>query len=635
MTRTWGVMAWVLLAAASAVEGSAHGQRVFEPAPGPDAVYLAIEERFVLGEDGTVVRERHERLAVNSYLAINRLHGEDFVVWDPAEERVEVLFNRTVLPSGEVVEAPANAIVEDLPGEVHRNPLWSRLRRTVVVHTALEPGAVIEWGFRHTRTGAPWLEAEVPLRLADPVRSLEVVVEVPAAVRVAWQLAPSGGAPEERTEGGRRTLRFHWQDLPALPEEPGSPPREEMTPTLWLSTASAGAAQEELSRRLAAAGPLPAGAAAAAATAVDGKASFEGRVLAVFEAVRQACRLSAADQSILGVRLAPLAAVWESGWATPLELAALARAALEAVGINATVALVGASGRDGAIVPGFVGFSRPVVLLADREGCVRLVDPSKPADGGPLEEALRDRSLLTALPRPKASACAVGPLPWQRTVTAALTVSQEGQASGEVEVAVAGRVVPHAQLVRDPAAVAQGLAALLPGGSVTDARVVALGRRSAVLAATVAGTLADPDATGLVRLPLGELSLPGSDPLPPPPGPGRTSPLLVGGPGEEVHEVTLRLPPGWRVAALPAKVQVENLAGAVVVSSEVRRDGVVEVRRRLALAARTVAAADAGAARALLAAWGTATAGEVLLRPPAGWKAGAVEAGSRVAGGGR
>ena len=87
----------------------------FAAVPGPDAEYLSVTDRYTVRADGTVVHERDSRLQVNSSLAINRKYGETKVEWDPAIETCEVLTDRTVLPSGEVVAAPANAVVDDQP----------------------------------------------------------------------------------------------------------------------------------------------------------------------------------------------------------------------------------------------------------------------------------------------------------------------------------------------------------------------------------------------------------------------------------------------------------------------------------------------------------------------------------------
>ncbi|HVN33180.1 MAG TPA: DUF3857 domain-containing protein, partial [Thermoanaerobaculaceae bacterium] len=145
-------------------------RKSFNAVPGPDAEYVLLSDRYTLRADGSVVHERTTRLQVNSYFAINRKYGESKVDYDPAIETFEVLTNRTVLPSGQVVEAPANAVVDDQPPAAEGNPLWSGLRRKIIVHSALEPGAVIEEAWRITaKPGAfPWVDLAEPLKAEGP-----------------------------------------------------------------------------------------------------------------------------------------------------------------------------------------------------------------------------------------------------------------------------------------------------------------------------------------------------------------------------------------------------------------------------------------------------------------------------------
>ncbi|NCO69442.1 MAG: DUF3857 domain-containing protein, partial [Acidobacteria bacterium] len=169
--------------------GSGAHTRAFAAVPGPDAIYLQLTDRWALRGDGRLIHEQSSRLQLNSYLAINRGWGESKITWDPAVETFEVLTDRTVLPSGAIVDAPANAVVDDQPPAAHGQPLWSHLRRKVIVHTALEPGAVIEQTWRVTRRAdaTPWLEAAEPLYLDIPVRERLIEVDV-AGREPVWQV---------------------------------------------------------------------------------------------------------------------------------------------------------------------------------------------------------------------------------------------------------------------------------------------------------------------------------------------------------------------------------------------------------------------------------------------------------------
>ena len=178
------------LPCAGAAEAPA-ARRAFAAVPGPDAEYLLLQDRYVLESDGGIVHERTVRLKINSFVAMHRLYGESRVEFDPATTAIETLHNRTVLPNGRVVPAPENAVIDDLPPAAHRNPLWSRLGRRVFVHTALEPGAVIELGWRltHRPDAFPWLEVNEAMAAEIPIAERVVRIELPAGVRLRGGVA--------------------------------------------------------------------------------------------------------------------------------------------------------------------------------------------------------------------------------------------------------------------------------------------------------------------------------------------------------------------------------------------------------------------------------------------------------------
>ena len=217
-------------------------RKAFDAVPGPDAEYLELVDRYTLRADGSVVHEHTSRLQVNSYLAINRGYGESKVDYDPAIESFEVVKNRTVLTSGRVVEAPTNAVVDDQPPAAKGNPLWSGLRRKIIVHTALEPGAVIEEAYRITlAAGAhPCLDVGEPLAAEAPIRERVVEWDVPkdASQRVTASVSIFGLMPNVSGNADRAVWTWRRVGVPAIPEEPGATHRSEALPFLWASTCS-------------------------------------------------------------------------------------------------------------------------------------------------------------------------------------------------------------------------------------------------------------------------------------------------------------------------------------------------------------------------------------------------------------
>ncbi len=597
--------------------------KAFAAVPGPDAEALLLSDRYTLRDDGSVVHERWQRIQVNSSLAINRELGESRVVWDPLLDAFDVLYNRTVLPSGKTVEGPANAIVDEQPPAVHGNPLWSHLRRKVIVHTALEPGAVIEDGWRVVTlpAGPVGIAIAEPLTYDFPIAQRRVELDVPATLEVFVPGATAGGAtPECREEQGRRICLWSVDAVPALPGEAGTPARSDIDAFAIAAAgaqATAGWIGGELQRRWDAAGAAPAGALAAARKAADAEPDRERKLLASLTALSDAVNVSGdLRPSQTGWRLHPLDDVWAAGWASTLEMAALQARVLAELGFRALPVLV-LSGPQAGRVAGFALHDRAAVLVRMAEGDDRLYDPRDPAADRPLELALANVHLVAP---GGITDLAVSGAQWRRRLVVSLASDDKGGVKGDMALETAGAATPHAALVRDPQKLADRLAAgLLDGAKAKTVRVTRLARGSASVAASFEGTLPDRNAAGLVTVKLAGVPGGVGDELPPLPGTKRLSPIALPGPGEETLEVTLTLPKGWSVASLPSPVHSNGTAGALAVTAEKSADGsTVTIRRTLTIAQAIAPARDAAAVRELLAAWASPASRELLLRPPSG-----------------
>jgi hypothetical protein len=596
-------------AASAAPAASAPTPRpAFAAVPGADAEYLSVTDRYTVRADGTVVHERESRLQVNSFLAINRMYGETKLEWDPAVETCEVLTDRTVLPSGRIVAAPANAVVDDQPAGAERDPLWSGLRRKVIVHTGLEPGAVIEESWRITRAGGalPWFEFSLPIAFGPPVRSRVIEVELPAATPFVWETMQwPATEPSRESREGRELRRWRFENVPAEPAQPGA--SASRATIVGSSCPNVQAVRAEFDARVAKSGEPPEGLLAAARAAAAENPGDETSLLAVLEAVSNRLAVAAIAPSAQRWQPRPLTEVWRAGVATPLELAALEAAALRAVGFASTAAVAGGEGRSLDRCPALAGLDRALVALTWGTDGVRLYDPAAPAAGGPIEFAV-DRLAVLA-PGPLAAAPSARPT----TLRIVGEIAADGAVKATLEFAASGAETPHAALVRDPEKVAAGLArAAVPDGRVSNVRVTSLARGRASLTASVTGALPAADALGLVRWAIA--GVPAAVP-PLPVDSGRVSPIAV--PAlDAAEELTLTLAPGWTVAAMPEPVRVSNEIGSVVAGGRQLAGGRIEIGRRLELRRSVVPAAGSARVRALLAPWLASTAGELVLRPP-------------------
>ncbi|MFI5166526.1 MAG: DUF3857 domain-containing protein [Thermoanaerobaculales bacterium] len=593
-------------------------RKAFAAVPGPDAEFLALLDRYTLRADGAVVHERRSRLQVNSYLAINRKYGETKVAYDPAVDTFEVLANHTVVPSGEVVEAPGNAVVDDQPAGAEHDPLWSGLRRKVIVHTALEPGAVIEEAWRVTRAAkaAPWLELAEATAFEPPVRARVIEVDLPAGAPLHWEATGwIHGEPQRETAAGRDVWRWTFERLSALPPEPGAPPD---TPAIIASTCPNRAALErDLAQRIGAASDAPADLLAVVREADGKNPGDEIRLLGVLDAVTDRLNVAPIAPSEQHWQPRPLAEVWRSGVATPLELAAIEAAALRAVGFSASAAVAsGSEGRDLDRCPTFAGLDRALLVVGWGGDGARFYDPTKPTQGGPLEATTDQRRLLVASSAVQMAGGLVWPGSNVRTLRVVAEVASDGTIQGTLEFSASGAATPHAALVRDPARLARELAGVLPEGKASNVRVAELRRSGASLAAEVEGKLPAKDGLGLVRWALPDFPAGVESKLPPPPAPGRVSPVTLPAPCRQSVEVVLRLPKGWTVAAAPATAKAGNDAGEVAISGETLPDGRVRLIRRIELRRAIVPATEAAQVRALLTAWLSPAGRELILRPP-------------------
>ena len=598
------------------------GRKAFNAVPGPDAEYLLLSDRYTLRDDGSVVHERTSRLQVNTYLAINRKYGESKVDYDPALESFEVLTNRTVLPSGTVVQAPVNAVVDDQPYAAEGNPLWSGLRRKIIVHTALEPGAVIEETYRITRKGAvyPWFEIGEPLAVEVPARERLVEWDVPTArsSQVTVSVPPTSVMPSVAGKGDRSVWTWRQANVAGIPDEPGSPPRDEALPFLWASTCGWDEAAGELARRIEAAGPAPEGAMAAARQAIAKETAWESRLLAALAAITGSLNVSAVNASLVHWQIKPLAEVWRAGYATPLELATLEAKVLTAVGFPAQIALLAPPARSRNGAPGFAGFDRPLLRVTAEDGTIRLYDPADPATGGALEARIAGPLLI---PAGRGFVEARPPTPAQRDLTAVAEVKPDGSVSGSLALVTVGAATPQAALVRDPGTLADELVrGTVPGTKAKAPQIAALARLRAALAVDFEGKLPEKNELGLVRFTAAGVPGGMDKGLPPLPVAGRLAPIALPGPGSESTELTLALPKGWRVAALPVTVLTENDLGRVEVTAAQGADGKVHIVRRIELKARTAKAGQAAQVRELLVAWNSPASRELILAPPAAEK---------------
>jgi hypothetical protein len=267
---------------------------------------------FRVGADGAL--ERHVRQTVKLHDAVAfGPWGEWFQTYNPELEEVRVIRSVTVQADGTRVPTPDNGILDQGVFAVEEAPDFAHLRERMVSHTGLEPGCTVEFEYviadrRPFRTAV-----YEPMAGYFPIRRKTVVIEgrLSAPVRV------HGPVPA----AGRGT--YTAIDVPALIlDAPFTAAAD--TPFVYFELrnpltaardAVAGLSRDGLPDLLS---ELRLG-----ADALPGEVATRLRYLLN---ERLATVPLGAERTAYALR--PLAAIWRSGYATPLEKAALAATVL-------------------------------------------------------------------------------------------------------------------------------------------------------------------------------------------------------------------------------------------------------------------------------------------------------------------
>lgn len=113
--------------------------------PQPDAEYLLIRRQYKVNNDGSMdIRIRKEiKLLRNRAITAYADKGETFISYNPNFESVKINESYTVRANGSRVQTPANAFVEQLPGDCTDCGRLNGIRELAIIHTALEYNCTI------------------------------------------------------------------------------------------------------------------------------------------------------------------------------------------------------------------------------------------------------------------------------------------------------------------------------------------------------------------------------------------------------------------------------------------------------------------------------------------------------------
>ncbi|MFC2129821.1 DUF3857 domain-containing protein [Bacteroidota bacterium] len=206
----------------------------------PDAVYSFIRHEYILNEDGSMIYNYEHGLKLLTSFAVNRLHGESFITYNPDWQTLEVTKSKTIMADGQKVNSPFNAFNEVLPRSVANAAPYMNLREMVVTHTGLERKCEINFAYTLTSKAGflPGFLGKIIIGAHDPIKNFDIILKVPKDTKLNLFMSNQGPLGDKFTKDNFDIYYWKIKDLPLIPIEKGQPAIEEFMPTLYFSTAT-------------------------------------------------------------------------------------------------------------------------------------------------------------------------------------------------------------------------------------------------------------------------------------------------------------------------------------------------------------------------------------------------------------
>jgi len=314
------------------------GVGVFAQNGKTDAAYKELTKEYSLNKDGSWSYHHSYKLHINTYYAFHNLYGEDFIVYDPAFQKLKINNSVTTMADGKQVATPENAYNELLPGFSANVPVWNRLREMVVTHTALERGATIDFDYTLSTVKGYFqvLMGNELLWMNSPVKKLTFIISVPSGASFNYEQFGIQSKPVVAKKSGKTTYTWTLTDVPAATREDFRP-REQQNRSRIIFAASAKStdaiavfASQEAFRC-----EIPAVLKEEAANSVKGIDKPLLKALKLQEKVANELNTWNVPMQYTGYKLRNSASIWQSNGGTEAEKAVLFTAMLRSQNIQA------------------------------------------------------------------------------------------------------------------------------------------------------------------------------------------------------------------------------------------------------------------------------------------------------------
>lgn len=211
--------------------------------PQAGALVLYCDESIETNPDYTQVSTLHYLVKI-----LNERGKEEFseskIEYDSTDEKVELLYARTIKPDGTVAEVSRRNIRD--VSKYLNFPLYSNARVFIISFPEIAEGSVVEYKAKiyHSQlVNKKDFVVSYPLQAQEPILDARFTVSLPQGeplhiktINEAYNNFSASFTPQIQKEGGYRIYLWQFKNIPQIIPEPNMPPDVKINPSILLST---------------------------------------------------------------------------------------------------------------------------------------------------------------------------------------------------------------------------------------------------------------------------------------------------------------------------------------------------------------------------------------------------------------
>jgi len=435
-----------------------------------DAVYQDQTKEYTLNKDGSWTYHYNHKLLINTYFAFHNLYGEDFIVYDPALQKLKINHSVTTMADGKQVQTPENAYNELLPRFAANVPAWNRLREMVVTHTALERGATIDFDYTLTASKgySPALIGNEQLWMNSPVKKLTFIINVPSGASFNFEQFNIQTKPAVLKGGGKTTYTWILNDLPATLNEDFKPRELQNRPRIvFVANSKSADVIEAFASQEAFKCELPAIVKEEIASIVSGIDKPLLKALKLQEKVANELNTWQVPLTYTGYKLRNVNAIWQSNGGAESEKTVLLTAMLRSQNIQAEPVAVIAERYYTKKVASPALIERFLVKVNIQGMEPIFLSPTQP-DLQDLRYSLSGKRVISLVPGKTQPSEVIGDSRNLLTLSGNLELTEDLSLQGKLSLELGGRLNPWLKIKKDSTYASAMLSGTFGNGKVTD-----------------------------------------------------------------------------------------------------------------------------------------------------------------------